>query len=171
MDVRPDQPSPEAAPAVSAVPGPASGGRRRPWRTALEMLGLGPPPPDGLRFHALISYSHASDSRLATALQRGLQRFARPWYRTRALHVFRDNASLAANPHLWRSVQAGLDDSQHFILLASRDAAASPWVARECAYWRETKSIERLLIVLTDGEIAWDDAAGDFDRAVTSALP
>jgi len=135
------------------------------------MLGLAPPPPEGNRFHALISYSHAADVPLATALQTGLQRFARPWYRMRALHVFRDNASLAANPHLWASVQAGLDASAHFILLASPDAAASAWVGRECTYWRDTKSCDQLLIVLTDGEIAWDEGANDFDWARTTAIP
>ena len=48
------------------------------------------------RYDAFISYSHHSDARLAPLLQAGLHRFAKPWYRMRAVRVFRDEASLAA---------------------------------------------------------------------------
>ena len=40
---------------------------------------------------AFISYSHAADGKLAPALQSALQRFAKSWYRRRALrrtHLF-----------------------------------------------------------------------------------
>jgi hypothetical protein len=52
-------------------------------------------------YDAFISYSHALDGTLAPALQTGLERFAEPWYRLRALRVFRDTTSLFANPGLW----------------------------------------------------------------------
>ena len=64
-------------------------------RLLMERLGLVPSPPAGHAFHGFISYSHAADGRIAAALQNGLQRFAKPWYRTRALHIFRDDTSLA----------------------------------------------------------------------------
>ncbi len=118
---------------------------------------------------AFLSYSRAADGRLAPALQQGLQRFAKPWNRQRALRVFRDDANLSANPALWSSIQDALDGSEYFILLASPEAAASPWVAREVEHWLATKPREKLLIAVTGGEIAW--AAGDFDRAVTTSLP
>jgi hypothetical protein len=57
------------------------------------------------------------------------------------------------------------------ILLASPEAARSEWVTREITYWTEHKPLEKLLIVLTDGEIVWDQAASDFDWARTTALP
>lgn len=123
------------------------------------------------RYDAFISYSHAVDGRLAPALQTGLHRFAKPWYRLRALRVFRDEASLSANPALWTSIVNALDRSRAFLLLASPEAAASQWVAREVAWWSEHKSVEQLFIVLTSGEIAWSDEAGDFDRDLTDALP
>src|SRR4051794_11377103 len=88
-------------------------------------------------YAAFISYSHAVDGKLAPALQSGLHGFARPWFRLRAVRVFRDEASLSANPGLWSSIEQALQGSQFFILLASPEAARSPWVAREVAYWLE----------------------------------
>ena len=52
-------------------------------------------------FDAFISYSHAADGRLAPVLQAGLQSLGKPWYRRRALRVFRDQTTLSATPELW----------------------------------------------------------------------
>src|ERR1700686_3822680 len=101
-----------------------------------------------MAYDAFISYSHAVDGRLAPALQRGLQRLARPWRRPRALRVFRDDANLSVNPHLWESIQEALDESEYFVLLASPDAAASRWVNREIEHWTANKPADRLLPVL-----------------------
>jgi TIR domain len=136
-----------------------------------ERLGLLAQPPEGNLYHGFISYSHAADHTLAPALQRGLQRFAKPWYRARAQSIFRDDTSLSATPHLWTSIQAALDASEFFILLASPEAAESTWVAREAERWCATKPTKRLLVGLTDGELAWDENAGDFDWSRTDALP
>jgi hypothetical protein len=83
-----------------------------------------------------------------------LERFAKPWYRSRALRVFRDTASLAANPDLWSSIEKALDASAWLVLMASPKAARSPWVNREVKWWLAHKSSQRLLVVLTDGEFA-----------------
>ena len=147
------------------------GGLRVLLRSWLERLGLVSAPPGESAYHAFISYSHAVDGALAPALQHGLQRFAKPWYRARALRVFRDEASLSANPGLWSSIEHALDSSLYFILLGSPAAASSPWVAREAAHWRATKPIENLVIGLTEGELVWDDGAGDFDWERQIALP
>jgi hypothetical protein len=40
---------------------------------------------------------------------------ARNRRRAAAGRVFRDDASLSANPDLWRSIQQALDDSDYFI--------------------------------------------------------
>src|SRR3954451_18035591 len=114
-------------------------------------------------YAAFISYSHAADGRLAPALQRGLHGFARPAFRLRALRVFRDEASLSANPGLWSSIEQALGSAEFFILLASPEAARSPWVGRETSYWVQHKSPATLFIVLTDGELVWNDDVGDFD--------
>src|SRR5215467_9227215 len=78
----------------------------RPWRPALVASA-----PAVTTYAAFISYSRKVDGRLAPAVQDGLQRFAKPWYRLRALRVFRDDASLAANPGLWPSIVSALDSS------------------------------------------------------------
>ncbi len=116
-------------------------------------------------------YSHATDGKLAPAIQSGLHRFARPWYRLRALRVFRDKTSLAVSPALWPAIARALGESEYFLLFASPRAARSPWVEREVAYWLEARSPATLLIVLTEGELLWDPAAGDFDWRRTDALP
>jgi WD40 repeat protein len=118
-----------------------------------------------------ISYSHAADGKLAPALERGLQQLAKPWYRRRALRVFRDATGLSVNPTLWKSIQSGLDGSRFFVLLASPQAAASPWVERELQHWKQAKRMADILPVLTEGEWAWDPVAGDLDWARSSAAP
>jgi WD40 repeat protein len=122
-------------------------------------------------YQAFISYSHAADGRLAPALQSALHGFARPWYRMRALHVFRDTTSLSASPELWAGIERALGESEFFLLLASPEAARSPWVGREVEWWLAHRSAAKLLIVLTGGELAWDTVARDFDSARTTALP
>ena len=143
------------------------------------------------RYGAFISYSHAQSQELARELQKWLQSYAKPWYRWRAVNVFRDETDLAAAPALWSKIAAALDDSSHFILLASPQAARSKWVKREVRYWlgdRNAYELEgvaldapmsgtrpqraaTLLIALIDGDIAWREEAHDFDWHATSALP
>src|SRR3712207_2231637 len=123
----------------------------------------------GGAYAAFISYSHAADGKLAPALQRGLHGFARPWFRLRAVHVFRDETSLSANPGLWFSIEQALRNAEFFILLASPEAARSPWVDREVTYWLQHKSPASFLIVLTDGELVWNNGTADFDWTRTTA--
>ncbi|GAA3344950.1 hypothetical protein GCM10020358_50180 [Amorphoplanes nipponensis] len=121
-------------------------------------------------FDGFISYSHAADGRLAPAVQRGLHRLAKPWHRRRALWIFRDQTGLAVTPALWSSIQEALDGSRHFVLLASPEAARSPWVNREIEHWVATKSPDHILPVVTDGEWRWDPGARDF-TADSTAVP
>jgi WD40 repeat protein len=121
-------------------------------------------------FDAFISYSHSADSRLASSLQSGLHRFAKPWYRMRALRSFRDETNLMANPGLWSEIRKALLSSRYFILLASPQAAVSPWVDSEIEEWYEHKPRKNLLLVLTDGDLAWNGAENDFDWGRSSAV-
>lgn len=124
-----------------------------------------------MTWDAFISYSHSVDGRLAPALQSGLHRLARPWYRPRALHVFRDRTALSADPSLWGRIVEALDDARFLVLLMSPQSAGSTWVNREIAHWLETKGIERLLPVLTEGGLEWDAQRRDFRPEGSPSLP
>jgi len=131
-----------------------------------------------MTYDAFISYSHAADGKLAPRVQSGLHQFAKPLLRLRALHVFRDQTSLSATPELWSSIEGALNRSRYFILMASPDAAASAWVQREIDHWLDHspisgagKAVEHFLIVLTDGELVWNQQVRDWDWNRTNALP
>src|SRR6516164_471269 len=122
-------------------------------------------------YDAFISYSHAKDKPIATALQSVVQKLGKPWYRRRVLRVFRDDASLSATPHLWPSIERALGQSRFLIMLASPESAASRWVGQEIAYWLDHHSADTVLIALTEGELDWDQATGDFRWSEAMPLP
>jgi WD40 repeat protein len=123
------------------------------------------------RYDAFISYSHTSRSTaVALGLQRGLERFARPWYRRRAARVFRDTTDLSVSPQLWADIQHALARSRWFVLLASPQAAGSRWVDKELGWWLEHRPAEQILPVLVEGTLCWDPDANQFDPTST-ALP
>jgi hypothetical protein len=74
-------------------------------------------------YDAFISYSHAKDKPIASALQSTIQRLGKPWYRRRVVRVFRDDTSLSATPGLWPAIEQALDNSRFLIVLASPEAA------------------------------------------------
>jgi hypothetical protein len=121
-------------------------------------------------YDAFISYSHRLDAAITARLQTELQRFAKPWYRMRALHVFRDQTSLAASPHLWTTIEEALAGSSWLILMASPESAQSGWVSREISWWRSHRPMNHLLIAVTEGDLVWDETPGDLDWAATTAL-
>lgn len=123
------------------------------------------------KYDAFISYAHSADEMLAPKVQEGLQLFAKPWNKRRALRVFCDEASLSANPDLWSSIETALLGSRWLILLASQPSASSPWVEKEVAAWCQHKAPENILVALTDGDIRWNNATGSFDPDTTSSLP
>src|SRR6202007_1930641 len=69
------------------------------------------------------------------------------------------------------NIQKALDESEYLIYMASPFSASSYWVAREIEYWIANKSIDKLLIVLTEGEIAWDHKSDIFLNAESNSLP
>jgi WD40 repeat protein len=126
-----------------------------------------------MSYKAFISYSHAADGKLAPAIQAGLQRIAKPFYRLRAMRVFRDETSLHLTPKLWPMIQKALSESEHFVLIASPAAAQSKWVQDEVNERLQIQNgpLDNFHIVLTEGEILWDKSTGDFDWQETTALP
>lgn len=122
-------------------------------------------------YDAFISYSHAKDKPVAAALQSVIQRLGKPWYKRRALRVFRDDTSLSATPQLWPSIEQALSQSRYLLLLSSPEAAASPWVGKEIEYWLANKSTDTLFIGVTNGTLDWDQTAGDFAWTKDTPLP
>ena len=130
-----------------------------------------------MSYDAFLSYSHTADSKLARRLQTDLGKIARPWYRRRAVRTFRDETALVATPELWPAIEQALAHSRFFLLMASPEAAASPWVNQEVEHWLSLKTPgesaphKRLLIALTGGTICWSRSENDFNRSATTALP
>jgi hypothetical protein len=122
-------------------------------------------------YDAFVSYSHAEDRGVAQRLRAGIEMYAKPWYRPRALRVFLDVSSLAAEPALWPSVELALSGARWFVLVTSPTAAASKWVDREIRWWLANRPADRLLVVVADGSLAWDEDANDFDTTASTALP
>jgi WD40 repeat protein len=146
-------------PGAAAVAARRSGRLKFPWRGRSQ----------NANYDAFVSYSHRLDRALAVALQSELQRFARPWYRPRALRIFRDETNLAASPGLWPVIERALEASDWFVLMASPDSAQSVWVQREIEWWLAHRAPDRMLLALTGGEISWEGE--DFDWTRTTAIP
>jgi len=85
----------------------------------------------GTSFDAFLSYGWKGESSLGLVLQSVLQMFLRPWYKTRALNIFRDLSSLAPSGSLQAYLERKLDQSRHLIVLAS----STPRVLKEWS-WR-----------------------------------
>lgn len=124
-----------------------------------------------MKYNAFISYSHRQDSDLAPSLEKALETFAKPLFKRRALDIFRDSNDLSASPDLWGKIEEGLASSDYFIFLASPAAAQSRWCKKEVAYWKEHKSIDNFLVVLTEGDLQWDESRSDFDWEKTTSIP
>ena len=124
-----------------------------------------------MRYKAFISYSHRADTKLSPVLQAAVQRFAKPWYAARAFRVFRDTTNLSVAPELWPAIENALNESEFLVFLASPQASKSKWVAKELTHWRQRKDPQNILIILTEGEIVWDEAIHDFDWNSTDAVP
>ncbi|WP_111707240.1 toll/interleukin-1 receptor domain-containing protein [Lutibacter citreus] len=124
-----------------------------------------------MKYNAFISYSHGQDFKLAPSLETALEKFAKPTFKRKALNIFRDSNDLSISPDLWGKIEDGLNTSEYFIFLASPLAAQSHYCKKEVTHWIETKSISKFLIVLTDGELIWDQAKSDFDWSKTTAVP
>lgn len=122
-------------------------------------------------FDAFISYSRGASGELAAGLQNGLERYARPWNRLRASRVFRDDSNLSANPGLWTAIRQGLESSRWLILIATPEAAASPYVDREVSWWIQEKGLDSILVVLAGGELRWKDPGRGFVPSPHLAVP
>lgn len=118
-----------------------------------------------------ISYSHAAEGRLAPALQSGLEQLLRRWYQLRSFVIFRDQTNLSLHPDLWSQIEQELTRSDFLLLLLSPQAAHSTWVNREVEWWLRNRNKDSILLVLTSGELVWNEAEHRFAPAPSTSLP
>ncbi len=124
-----------------------------------------------MKYDAFISYNQTADGILADALQSALHKLTKPFYKLRALRVFRDTTGLDPGGNLWSRIVDALDQSEHLLLMASPDAANGKYTNAEIKHWLETRSTDNVLIIWTSGVIHWDDTIRDFDWNKTTSLP
>ena len=122
------------------------------------------------QFDAFISYARSASTLEAQRLQTAIQTFAKPWYRLRAVRIFRDDSSMSANPALWSSIEQGLVQARWLVVLLSQAAARSEYVAAEIRWWLQHKDASTILLVHDDGVLAWDRQRNDF-TAATDCVP
>jgi hypothetical protein len=117
-----------------------------------------------MKYHAFMSYSQAADGQLAPALQSAIQSLARRWPGIPEVRICRDKHNLAAHPQLWRSIEDLSTEAEFFILLASPEAAQSPGVCREIKWWLTHRSMEKILVVATGGELRWKSTPAELSE-------
>lgn len=128
-------------------------------------------------YDAFVSYNHAADGRFSP---RSAQRAATlcdamgtvPMDQSSSLVAdFPGHGEPSGELSAVPTIEHALAAAKWFVLLASPASAQSPWVGKEVDFWCRHKSLDRLLMVQTGGEIAWDLTTKDFDWAKTDAVP
>ncbi|MET9352613.1 TIR domain-containing protein [Streptomyces sp. NPDC006617] len=124
-----------------------------------------------LGYGAFLSYSGERDRRWLPHLRHAIEKQSRPWYKPPHIRVFLDKTGVSIGPELWGKIEAGLARSDWLVVLASPEARSSAWVDREIAWWLEHKSVHTILLVVTAGQLVWDERRGDWDPERSTALP
>ncbi|HEX8668769.1 MAG TPA: toll/interleukin-1 receptor domain-containing protein [Allosphingosinicella sp.] len=116
------------------------------------------------RYVAFLSYSH-KDAAIARWLHRRLETYRMPRrlvgrpaepgpVPARLTPIFRDREELPAARDLSERVRTALAASDNLIVVCSPNSAASPWVAKEIAAFRELHPGRSVLAAIVDGEPA-----------------
>lgn len=122
---------------------------------------------------AFITYTQGGelDRALARAVQHALHRLARPFYRLRAMNVFRDETSLAQTNALTGAIAQHLAGSEFLLVIASPASAKAEWVRLETREWLRLGRLGNLVIIVADGVFKWDAAAARFDATTDCLTP
>ena len=112
-------------------------------------------------YDAFISYRHSpKDSAVAQQIHRQLERFRVPKAiqkatgKNRIRRIFRDNEELPLSVNLSDDIREALKNSDYLIVICSPRTAESQWVQREIEIFLETHTVDKVLIVLAEGEPA-----------------
>lgn len=111
------------------------------------------------RYNAFISYRHCPlDSKIATEIQRGLERFSIPRAiqkssgKKRISRIFRDKEELSLTEDLNETIRIALEESEYLIVICSPSAKESIWVQKEIEYFLSTHNKKQVLTVIAEGE-------------------
>ena len=122
-------------------------------------------------YKAFVSYKHGTSAAFAADLESALKEYAKPLL-TPPIRIFRDEKYIVPDVDLPKLIKDSLGDSEFLLLLASPDAARSPWVRDELHHWcGELKRTTHLIVLLLEGCIAVDSSTKAIDWSRTDALP
>lgn len=124
-----------------------------------------------MKYKAFISYSQSEYKYIASKVQQSLETFAKKFYQTRSIRIFRDETNFEATYDLWGALVPYLQEAEFLIYLASPEACDSEWVNRELTWWMKNKNIENILIILVGGQIRWDNKKQSFDLEASDSIP
>lgn len=122
-------------------------------------------------YDAFVSYSHEADGDFASKLVSAIRGYFGFRQASERLRVFRDTESLTAARGLTAELERHLAAAEHLILLASPQAASSPYVRAELAWWLANRDVARLVLVVTSGSIQPDAHGARLDAKASNALP
>lgn len=112
------------------------------------------------RYDAFISYRHGElDDFVAAKLHRKLETYvlpsdiARQTGRKRLNRIFRDREELMSSSNLTKQLEEALYDSKYLILICSSRTIKSPWVMKEVTTFKALNGLERILVLIIEGEI------------------
>ncbi len=117
----------------------------------------------GVRFDAFIAAA-ASERHVANGITKGLRHIGRRPGRLRALRVYTPAADDSEST-------GALDRSRYVIAVLSPAAASSARVDGQLAHWLQRHQLDRLLLVLADGQLLWDPEHRRFDPSTSDAAP
>ena len=124
-----------------------------------------------MKYKAFISYKHHVSTVFAERLEQALKTYAKPWLAP-PFKVFRDEKHLRPGVDLPEMIRKALNESEFLILLASKEATESPWVADELLYWcKDLGRVDNLILVLVKDSIVVDATEKTIDWTRSEALP
>lgn len=132
---------------------------------------------DSAEHDAFISYSH-KDKIYASIIQRSIETLGLPFYKKWQpdVSIFRDERKIPLSSSLSEEILTGLRNSNHLIIIASKNSANSNWVKEEIINWHSLNKdaegyITRFNFILIDDVVEWDNKDQVFDKLKTTALP
>lgn len=125
-----------------------------------------------MKYKAFISYKHTkSTQKKVEALEKALKEYAKPLLKP-SIRIFRDTKEMLPGDDLSSTINNALQNSEYFILIASKEAVESKWVQNEIRTWcGDLGKSDKLIIVQVNGEILTDAETEQIVWEKTNALP